>query len=361
MNKEIAYPILEVDLSKLKKNLAALKERCRVCNIDIMAVVKGFSAIPEIVEIYDKFNFPFIASSRLDQLKILKDYGIQTRLAHIRIGMQSEVYDIVEFSDLSLQSEISTLKKLNEVACEKNKIHEVLLMADIGDLREGYWDKEELSKVAYEIENDLNNLHLAGIGTNVGCYGSIKASYEKLMELVEACQMVEQKIGRKLDIISGGASSSMMTLLDGKFPERINNLRLGEIIPFGLSTWGYDYDVLYDDIFVLKAEVIELKKKPSYPVGERSVDAFGNVVEYEDIGEHMRALVAVGKVDYGDPFDLIPLDEGIKVIGASSDHTILDVTKSRDKLEIGSIVEFKIQYSNCVYLTNTNSVGIKIK
>ncbi len=47
--------------------------------------------------------------------------------------------------------------------------------------------------------------------------------------------------------------------------------------------------------------------------------------EYEDRGVRKRAIIALGKVDYGAPEDLVPLSKGISVIGASSDHTILDV------------------------------------
>ena len=76
-------------------------------------------------------------------------------------------------------------------------------MVDLGDLREGFWDKDELLEAALLTENELHNLKLAGIGTNLGCYGAVAATPEKLEELVERAEMIEEKIGRELEFILG--------------------------------------------------------------------------------------------------------------------------------------------------------------
>ena len=123
--------------------------------------------------------------------------------------------------------------------------------------------------------------------------------------------------------------------------------------------YGYDMSELYQDVFRLKAEVIEVKTKPSYPVGTIAIDAFGHTPAYVDRGMRRRALLAVGKVDYGDPCELIPMEEGIEVLGASSDHTIIDVEDAERDYKVGDTMTFDICYATIVYLTNCRNVRIE--
>ncbi|MBE6036860.1 MAG: alanine/ornithine racemase family PLP-dependent enzyme [Clostridiales bacterium] len=357
---EIRYPALEIDLDQLQENLAALKGRCQFSSIGIAGVVKGFTALPEVVKTFDESGLAFIASSRIEQLKRCKENGIRTPLLLIRIPMLSELADVVRYSEASLESELTVLRALNEEAARQGKTHQVLLMVDLGDLREGFWDRAELAAAALEVERELDNLELVGIGTNLGCYGSVAATPEKMEELLDAARAVEEAIGRKLQWISGGSTSSVPMVLEGTMPAGINLLRLGESILQG-NIWGYETDLLHRHVFTLKAEVVELKTKPSHPVGKLSYDSFGRQPVYEDRGDRCRALVAIGRVDYGEPGDLTPRMEGVEVLGASSDHTILDVEAVKDRIHVGDVLEFDLCYSNAVYLTNTESVHVYTK
>ena len=253
------------------------------------------------------------------------------------------------------------IKALNEAAKRQNKVHQIILMAHMGDLREGYWDKEEMAEVAVYVENELDNIKLVGIGTNVGCYGSIAPTPEMLEELVAIAEHIEKRLGRRLEYISGGATSSLMRVWDGNMPERINLLRVGEGILLARDLdvfYGYDMSELYQDIFRLKAEVIEVKVKPSHPVGTIAIDAFGHTPTYVDRGMRKRALLAVGKVDYADPAELIPMEKGIEILGASSDHTIVDIENAEKDYQVGDIMEFDICYATIVFLTNCRNVRI---
>ena len=149
------YPHVEIDLGKLKENLAALQERCQASSIEISGVVKGFHALPAAAKVYEEVGVSSIASSRMDQLRGLKEAGIRTPLMLIRIPMPSEVEDVVTWSDISLNSECSVLRLLDEAARNKGKTHKVILMVDLGDLREGFWDWDELVAAALEVEHDL--------------------------------------------------------------------------------------------------------------------------------------------------------------------------------------------------------------
>ena len=177
-------------------------------------------------------------------------------------------------------------------------------------------------------------------------------------------EAVEKAIGRKLDIISGGATSTLMRVLDGDIPERINHLRIGEGILLAHDLplfYGCDLSFLHDDIFRLKMEIIELKRKPTYPSGTIGRDAFGHMPEYIDRGDRMRAIAACGKVDYGNEQEITPLEAGITVVGASSDHTILDVEDAERPLRVGDVLGFAIDYAAMVFVTASRNVRIEYK
>ena len=57
-----------------------------------------------------------------------------------------------------------------------------------------------------------------------------------------------------------------------------------------------------------------------------------------------RGIVARGKQDT-EPDSMVPLDETIDILGASSDHLILDVSKSDADYTVGDIVRFRLGYS----------------
>ena len=356
------YPRLEINLAHLKDNVAYVVEKCGSCGIQVAGVIKGANGDIEVARQFDLGGSAFIASSRLEQLEDAKDAGIEKPMMLIRVPMISEAAEVIRIADISLNSELEVIKALNAEAREQGKLHKVILMADMGDLREGYWDKDELVDVAEYIENKMINIQLVGIGTNVGCYGSILPTPEMLEDLVAIAEKIEARIGRELEYISGGATSTFMRVLDGNVPKRINLLRIGEgaLVARDLPVYyGYDCEGMHvRDIFKLKAEVIEVKDKPSHPVGEVGVDAFGHKVQYEDRGIRRRALLGMGKLDYASIDELLPLEEGIEIIGASSDHTIVDIENAAKDWKVGDVMEFEVSYAMLIYLTNSRNVQV---
>lgn len=355
------FPVVEVDLEKLRHNIDEVVKRCNEKDIMVAGVVKGFNGIVEATRQFQESNCSFIASSRLEHLEEAKNAGMQGPFMVLRVPMLSEIPDLVKFADISLNSELEVIKEINKECVQQEKEHSILLMADLGDLREGFWDKETLVETAVFIESNLNNVNLAGIGTNLGCYGSINPTVENMNQLIEIAELIEAKIGRQLSIISGGGTTSLPLVLDGTMPERINHLRIGEGISLGKDLqdlWGVDMSYLYPDVFTVKAEIIELKNKPSYPIGEIFVDCFGNKGEYIDRGIRKRALLGLGKLDFAMSDMLIPRKKGIEVLGGSSDHLIVDIEECTDQLAVGDILEFDVRYATMMYLTASKYVRI---
>lgn len=334
------YPRMEISKSKLRHNTKVLCDLCRKSGINVMAVTKCFCAIPEAAAAFVEGGAEMLADSRIENLKKLKSFPVKKVL--LRIPMYCEVDDVVEYADYSLNSELSTLIKLGEAAVKKGKIHNAIIMVDLGDLREGIWPNHIDSFVEKAVK--IKGIEIKGFGVNLTCYGGVIPDEKNLKQLVDISNKMAEKYGLNIEIISGGNSSSVYLLLDGKLPEGINNLRLGEVLLLGRETaYGNQIKDLYRDAFILKGQIVELKDKPSVPIGNIGMDAFGRTPEYKDRGIMKRAIVAIGRQDIVP--DLIhPVDEKLEIIGASSDHLIINATTSENNYKVGDVVEFLMDY-----------------
>ena len=359
------YPQLEFDLALLRSNADAVISRCRGMGIRVCGVVKGVDGLPEAARVLRAAGAAELGTSRLEQVAKCRAAGVPGPWLLIRIPGLTELPDVVALCETSLQSEWPTLLALEEECLRQNKTHRVIVMTDLGDLREGFWDKKELVDVCERVERDLPHVQLAGIGVNLTCYGSTKPTPEKMNELVGLARQVEQRIGRKLEIVSGGATSSFTLVHWGTMPAGVNHLRIGEAILLGKDLqvdWGIrDMDYLRMDALTLRAEVVEVKDKPTYPIGEFAIDAFGRKPVYEDRGIRRRAILALGRADVGELESLIPREPGMTVIGGSSDHCIVDAEDCPRRLQVGDIVEFSLCYSHMLYATARSDMRIIFK
>nr|MBP7279914.1 alanine racemase [Sedimentibacter sp.] len=336
---------------------------CQDYGIKVAGIIKGFGGIPEGAEEMAKGGCYQIGSSRIEQLKDLKDRGFEMPLLLVRIPMMCEIEDVVRYSDISLVSEKETLNLLNEEAKKQNKTYGVVLMYDLGDLREGVFLKEELIQLAQYVEYEMGNLYLEGIGSNLSCYGSVAPSNENLSQLAEAATEIEEKLGRRLNIISGGGTTTLPLMVRGGVPKKINHLRIGEGINNTQDLplyWNINIEGLDPDVFILKAQIVELNEKPTHPIGQLLVNAFGDLPHYDDRGIRKRAIVALGNQDLGDSSRLVPRDKDMQVMGASSDHTILDIHDCKKQYKLGDIVEFNILYQAMLMTSLSDYVQKKI-
>ncbi len=355
------YPRVTCDLEKIRKNTARVMDRAKEAGIEVAAVVKCINGMPEVARIFQEAGCRWIATSRMDQFRKMREHGITAPFMLIRVPMLSEVPEVVANCDVSLESDMTILRALNAEATAKNTLHKVILMAEVGDLREGFWDRDELAEAARFVEESAG-LHLLGLGMNIGCYGSVAATKDKMQELAEAAELVEAAIGRRLEILSGADTTAFPRVLDGTMPKRINNMRLGEILVISRDLedlYGCPTPFLVRDAWHLQAEVIEVHRKPTHPIGELCTDAFGHKQVYTDRGVRNRALLAIGRLDYAFPEELMPTEPGIEVVGASSDHTIIDIEDCPREIKAGDIVEFEIRYTALLYLTDDSNVAVE--
>ncbi len=358
-NYQGEYPVLEISAEKIKNNAKVIYELCKKNGIEPVGVVKGYSAIPEVSKLFLEVGYKTLGDSRMKEIIKLRMSGINEKMMLLRIPMHCEIPELVRYADSSLNSEIETIQLINEEAKKQKKIHGIIMMMDLGDLREGYFDEKEATEIAKEIEKNMNNIELLGIGTNLGCYGSIKPTEDNLGQLCALAEKIEEQIGRKLEMISGGATSSLPLLLENRMPKKVNHLRIGEGIVTAKDLpelWDVHIPGLVSDPMILKAQIVEIKKKPTYPIGEIFIDAFGNKPTYTDKGSRKRALLAVGSKDIGDYSKIIPKSEGVEILGSSSDHLITDIEGYEGVLKVGDMLEFDIFYPAMLYLSGSDCV-----
>lgn len=336
------YPLLTVNTSHLRENVRVITSLCAEHGIRITAVTKVFCGDPVIARVLTEEGISMLGDARVANLK--KQDGLDAEKWLIRPPMLSEITDLVRYADASLNSEMTTVRAINEECLRQGKTHKVILMADLGDIREGYIDQDELLAAAVETES-LPGTELYGIGVNLTCFSFIQYDTEKLTELSQLRQRVEKAVGHPLQVVSGGNSAAVDLMLRGGIPEGVDNLRLGESVLFGKERAKYQYlPGTFSDVFTLECEIVELKEKPSLPWGTVGVDSYGKRPVFTDRGEHrLKAVCALGKQDF-DAETTVPFDPGIIILGASSDHLMLDVTESDEDYRVGDTVKLKLGY-----------------
>jgi predicted amino acid racemase len=306
--------------------------------ISLMGVSKAVLGEPAIAKAMIQGGVRFIADSRIENLQKMKNAGISTQFVLLRTCL-SQAESVVKSADISLNTEIETLKELSYYAKAHNKNHRVIIMVELGDLREGILpgDLTQFIREALTVPY----LKIVGIGGNLACYGGIKPDDRNMYELSKLINVIETEFQINLEIVSGGNSANYEWCKSTQNVSKINNLRLGESILLGCETVNRKaIPGLHTGAFQVVAEVIEAKKKPSLPFGEICQDAFGNVPSFLDRGISQRAIIALGRQDI--LASSLKSPHNLEILGSSSDHMILD--SNNYNLKVGDEVNFNLDY-----------------
>jgi len=343
----LPYPCITVDLKKMVENVTLVKEKCAGQGIDVIGVTKGFCAHPEIAAAYVEGGVSGLGDSRILNLKKLQSLSVPKYL--LRIPMLSEAEFVIKYTDISLNSELSTIRALDKEALRQGKTHGIILMVELGDIREGVL-QADVEDYVREISR-MAGIEFSGIGTNLSCFGGVIPDENNMGRLAGLVEKIENTTGIKVGIVSGGSTSSIPLVKKGKMPARINHLRLGE----GFIIGTYGDEGIHHDVFKMSAEIIEVKAKPSVPTGETGLDAFLRKPVFEDKGVRKRALLAVGRQDV-DPDHIKPCDREVEIIGASSDHLIADIESCSREYRVGDVVDFDLNYVSILRLMTSEYV-----
>ncbi len=339
----MVYPCLSIDLDKIERNARCVVDLCRGHGIEVTGVTKVVCGHPEVAGAMLRGGVSSIADSRLENIHRLKKAGIETRYMLLRLPPLSGAEAVVESVSVSLNSELAVLEALSREAIKRERVHDVIVMLDLGDLREGIWPDDLVPFMREALK--LGGIRVLGLGTNLACFSGVLPDEDKLSALVELTNEIESTFELKLECVSGLNSSGLELIAAGCVPRRVNHARIGEAIILGRETaYRKPWPGTDQDAFTLHAEVLEIKAKPSCPVGARGEDAFGELPQFEERGVRDRALLNVGREDI--VLDgVAPLDPSMEVIGASSGYLVVDVTDVCGEVRVGDKLDFGLKYS----------------
>ena len=336
-------PRLEIYPSRIEENARSVINLCHSHGIKVAGVTKVICAHPAVVGALEKAGVDILADSRLENLNAIRETGSTLPLMLLRIPTPSRLAEVVELADISLNSSLETMIGLSKAAVKAGKTHQVILMIDVGDLREGIWPDRALEVVTGAA--NLPNLDVLGLGCNLACYGGVIPTTEKMEMLLDVHEKCQKSTGLPLEIISGGNSANLPLLAAGGIPAGINQLRIGEAIQLGRNVLDRSpWPGTRQDTYRIVAEVVEMEVKPSVPIGMCGRDAFGDTPQFTDRGLRKRAICNLGRQDVVVD-NIEPVDPGLIVLGGSSDHLIVDVQEAAEPVKVGSEIAFYPGYS----------------
>jgi predicted amino acid racemase len=311
--------------------------------ISVTGVTKATLGSPEIAGTLLRAGVRALGDSRIENIEAMRRARVPASMTLLRSPMVSQVGCVVSHADVSFNTELDVISKLSSAAQAARRTHGVVLMVELGDLREGIMPGDLENTVRETLR--FPNIALKGIGTNLACRSGVSPDVKNMAELSTLADSIDATFGFVLDIVSGGNSGNLPWALSGVDTGRINDLRLGESLLLGRETLHRQpIDGLHTDAITLVAEVVESKVKPSQPWGEIAQTAFGEKAPATDRGHISQTILAIGRQDI-DPCGL-HAPPGIEVLGASSDHLITNSGLSR--LPVGAEITFQLNYSALV-------------
>jgi predicted amino acid racemase len=299
-----------------------------------------------------------VCDSRISNLAEIKDIDPSVETIYIKPPAKRSIPDVVRYADISFNTERFTIELLSEEAQRQGKIHRVMIMIELGDLREGIMGSHLME--FYESILQLPHIEVAGIGANLNCLNGVMPSEDKLIQMSLYEQLIEAKFNVSIPWVSGGTSVIISLLQRGQVPSGVNHFRVGETLYFGNNLITEEpIEGMHNDVFKLFAEVIEITEKPRVPIGYLGENPSGASFEIdeEDYGKtSYRAILDIGLLDVDAEF-LLPDDEKLTFLGASSDMLVLDLGNDPYRYKVGDLVSFRLKYMGALNLLNSDYIG----
>ncbi|TDE03543.1 alanine/ornithine racemase family PLP-dependent enzyme [Flavobacterium hiemivividum] len=343
---------------KLEENYAYLNTIFESRNIEWGVVTKLLCGNKIYLKEIIALGVREMHDSRISNLKKIKALDPTIQTVYIKPPAKRSIESIVRYADVSFNTEIDTIKMLSKEAQNQNKIHKIIIMIEMGDLREGVMGEELVD--FYGSILSLPNIEIRGIGTNLNCLSGIMPTQDKLIQLSLYKQLIEAKFNIKISWVSGGTSVAIPLILKNARPMAVNHFRIGEALFFGKDLFtGETIKDMHNDVFKLYSEIIEITEKPDAPTGELGESGVGNTYVMEDNTDlgvtSLRAILDIGLLDM-QPQYIEAEDTDITIVDASSDMLVIDISHSKKDYKIGDLVSFKIQYMGALYLLNSDYI-----
>lgn len=351
-----------MNLPKLKANFEFLNNLFNERQIRWSIVSKLLCGNKEYLQELLLFDIKEICDSRISNLKTIKQIRPDVTTIYIKPPPKRFIKAIVQYADISMNTEIETIKLLAVEAQRQNKVHKIIIMIELGELREGVI-REELIEF-YSNVFQISNIEVVGIGTNLTCLYGVLPNHDKLIQLSLFEQLIEAKFNRKIEYVSGGASVTIPLIFQNLLPNGINHFRVGESLFLGTDVYhDTTLEGMESDVFILSSEIIELIEKPVVPMGDMGTNMEGHALSFDDnlVGTtSYRAIIDIGLLDVDDK-QLTPIDKKVSIVGASSDMLVIDLADNPKKYKVGDLLKFKMNYLGTVRVLNSKYIDKRIQ
>ncbi len=351
-----------LDIKKLKSNFDYLNTLFKKNGIEWSVVTKVLSGNKIFLTELLKFDMKQVCDSRVSNLKEIKAINPKIETIYIKPPAKRSISSVVKYADISMNTEITTIKLLSKEAKKQNKLHKIIIMIELGELREGVMGEDFMS--FYEKIFKLDNIQVIGIGTNLSCLYGVLPNHDKLIQLSLYEQLVEAKFNKLIPYVSGGSSVTIPLIFQNLLPRGINHFRVGETLFLGTDVYNNTkFRKMHSDVFSLYCEIIELMEKPVVPIGEIGTNVEGEAYEFDqtNLGEtSYRAIIDLGLLD-AETNHLEFVDKSLNLAGASSDMIVIDLGDNKKKYKVGDLVEFKLDYMGLLRIMNSKYIEKRIK
>ncbi|SKA32688.1 Predicted amino acid racemase [Chitinophaga eiseniae] len=346
---------------KLRENFNHLNDLFSSYNIEWSIVAKVFCGNKKYLNELIQLGIRQICDSRIDNLETIKSIKPDIETVFIKPPAKRNVARIVKFADISFNTEYETIKMLSVEAVKQDKIHKIVIMLELGELREGVMREQFVDFYAKVFR--LPNIKVVGIGTNLTCMYGVLPNHDKLIQLCLYKQLIEAKFNKVIPYISGGASVTVPLIYKDLLPAGINHFRIGETLFLGTDVYhSRSFEHMHNDVFKLYAEIIELNEKPAIPSGELGQNLAGQTMSFQDTLQgtlSCRAIVDIGLLDVEDGH-IRPVNRDMQIVGASSDMIVVDLGPNITGLKVGSLIEFEMDYMGLLRIMNSAYVDKRI-
>lgn len=360
---------LIIHTDKIKENILKLSDYFKSHGIHWSLITKVFSGdkeflshilTPELLQ-----GIHSVGDSRLTSIRNLK--ALEPSINTIYIKPPAIVYadEIVRWADISLNTSLETIIALNDAARKLGKTHQIIIMIELGELREGVTRDKILS--FYEKVFRLSNIDVIGIGSNLACMYGVVPTYDKLLQLTLYKELISAKFDKKLQLISGGSSVTLPLIEKGLVPADLNHFRVGEAAFFGISPYhGGKFLDLNTDTFEFYANIIELQSKKIFPQGVNSSASIGHTAEKENpdfSATSVKAILDIGLLDV-DKDDITATGDSLEFVGVTSDMLVVDLGENKKddgniKYKSGDSIHFHPNYMGVARLLNSKFIDKK--
>lgn len=351
---------IELNKKKLRENHQYLNRLFTDNDIEWGVVSKVFCGSKTYLKEIIDLGVKQMCDSRITNLKIIKSLNPNIETVFIKPPAKRYISSVVKYADASFNTEYETIKMLSDEAVQQNKTHKIIIMIELGELREGVM-REEFIDFYGKVFN-LPNIEVVGLGTNLTCMYGVLPNQDKLLQLCLYEQLIEAKFNKTIPYISGGTSVTIPLISRGLLPKAINHFRIGETLFLGTDVYNNEPNPnMHQDVFKLYAEIIELREKPMIPDGNLGHNVNGEVLQFnedENNSSH-RAIIDIGILDVEERH-IQPLDADLKIVGSSSDMMVVDLGENSNKYKVGSLIEFDLDYMAILRLMNCDYVDKRI-